>query len=53
MSLIEEEMKRKDYRKIVDFDMHLGDCSLDFTNEFVGFGEKEFAEKTLKQKKDD
>jgi len=28
-------MKLKSYRLIVDFDMHLEDCRLDFRNTFV------------------
>jgi len=30
MKLINQDMQAKLYRLIVDFDMHLEDCSLDF-----------------------
>jgi hypothetical protein len=32
MLMIKEDMENKNYRKIVDFDMHLEDCRMDFRN---------------------
>ena len=51
MAMIEKDMEVKSYRFIVDFDMHLEDCRLDFQNKFVKDNGVDDLEESIEDKK--
>ncbi len=51
MGIIEKDMEVKSYRFIVDFDMHLEDCRLDFQNKFVKDNGVDDLEESIEDKK--